>query len=48
MKEKVKKRVLFIDLYEDSNDYVETIQPSNSSLNIIICGNCDQKFENLL
>ncbi len=44
MKEKDKKRILFIDLDEDSNDYVETIQTSNSSLNIIICGNCGQEF----
>ncbi len=44
MKEKDKKRILFIDLNEDSNDDLEIIQTSNSSLSIIICGNCGQKF----
>ncbi len=45
MKEKDEKRILFIDLDEDSNDYVETTQTSNSSLNIIICGNFGPQFE---
>ncbi len=45
MKEKDEKRILFIYLDEDSNDYVETTQTSNSSPNIFICGNCGSQFE---